>query len=184
MSSSTTLTPTMEWHNIRADDDKEPLPSVTIPFHLLLSTPTKRKKRAFFSPRKHSSRQCRTSDPFPNPSPSQTKSSYDGSEDRGYKNHDPFDLFTLWDESRKSYRRPSQTEQETLYLKLLESFPNLSTLSVICPWCVLEFEEALPPYNERPFLVAGLVAIYLLDGEEYPIGTTYMGFARERTRLH
>jgi hypothetical protein len=46
---------------------------------------------------------------------------------------------------------------------------------VIFPWCVLESEEASPPYNERPFLVAGLVAVYLLDGEEYPIGTTYIG---------
>jgi len=81
----------------------------------------------------------------------------------------------MWDESKKSYRRPSQSEQETLYVKLLESFENLTSLSVIFPWCILEFEETLPPYNERPFLVAGLVAVYLLDGEEYPLGTTYMG---------
>lgn len=88
---------------------------------------------------------------------------------------DPFGPYTLWDESRKSYRRPSQAEQETLYVKLLESFPNLSSLSVIFPWCMLEFENSLPPCNERPFLVAGLIAVYLLEGEPYPLGTTYMG---------
>lgn len=165
----------MDRHSTRAHDDKESPPPFTIPFHLLQKTPTKRNKRASFSPRKYSSRQPRTSDPFPAPSPSQMKSSYDGSGDAGYKSHDPFDPFTLWDDSKKSYRRPSQTEQEMLYVKLLESFPNLSSLSAIFPWCVLEFDEALPPYDERPFLVAGLVAVYLLEGKEYPIGTTYMG---------
>jgi hypothetical protein len=105
MSYSIALAPTMERHSIHAYDEEEPPPPFTIPFHLLPSTPTKRKNRGSFSPRKHSSKQPRTSDPFPNPSPSQTKSSHDRSEDRGYKNHDPFDPFTLWDESRKSYRR-------------------------------------------------------------------------------
>ena len=120
----------------------------------------------------------RNSDPFANLSLSlsQMKSSYDGVPgDARYKSHDPFDPFTLWDDSKRSYRRPSQAEQETLYVKLLESFQNLSSLSVVFPWCILEFNEALPPYNDRPFLVAGLVAVYLLTGEEYPLGTTYMG---------
>jgi len=124
-----------------------------------------------------SSTRPRNSDPFANLSLSlsQTKSSYDGPGDARYKSHDPFDPFTLWDESKKSYRRPSQAEQETLYVKMSESFQNLSSLSVVFPWCILEFEEALPSYNDRPFFVAGLVAVYLLTGEEYPLGTTYIG---------
>ena len=48
-------------------------------------------------------------------------------------------------------------------------------MTIIFPWCILEFIHEVPAYTERPFLVAGLVAVYLIEGDEYPSGTTYMG---------
>lgn len=65
----------------------------------------------------------------------------------------------------------------SMHTKLAEQYENLSSLSIILRWAILEFEETLPPYEERPFLVAGLVAVYHLEGEGYPTGTTYIGSA-------
>ena len=89
---------------------------------------------------------------------------------------DLFDPFpSLWDDEKHSYRRPDGEEQTNMFLKLSEKYANLSALSVIFPWCILEFEDELPCYDERIFLVAGLVAVYILDGDGYPMGTTSMG---------
>ena len=86
---------------------------------------------------------------------------------------DPFP--SLWDEETHWYRSLDQQEQSSMFLKLLETYTNLSALSVIFPWCILEFEDELPCYDNRIFLVAGLVAVYILDGDGYPMGTTSMG---------
>ena len=86
---------------------------------------------------------------------------------------DPFP--SLWDDETHSYRRPDQQEQRNMFLKLSETYTNLSALSVIFPWCILEFEDELPCYEDRIFLVAGLVAVYILDADGYPLGTTSMG---------
>jgi hypothetical protein len=40
---------------------------------------------------------------------------------------------------------------------------------------MLKFEDTSYPYNERPFLDAGLATIYVLEGENYPLGTTSIG---------
>ena len=90
---------------------------------------------------------------------------------------DPFP--SLWDDKTHSYRHPDQEEQSNLFLKLSETYTNLSALSVIFPWCILEFEDELPCYEDQIFLVAGLVAVYILNEDGYPLGTTSMGRQRE-----
>jgi hypothetical protein len=86
---------------------------------------------------------------------------------------------SLWDDETRSYRFPDQQEQRNMFLKLLETYTNLSAVSDILPWCVLEFEDELPCYEDGIFLVAGLVAVYILEGEGDPLGTISMGWQGE-----
>jgi hypothetical protein len=37
---------------------------------------------------------------------------------------------------------------------------------------LVEFEDSVPDDKERPFLVAGLVAVFLLEGEPFPLGVS------------
>ena len=39
----------------------------------------------------------------------------------------------------------------------------------------MEFEDEPPPQSERPFLIAGLVAVFLLEGEPFPLGIRDIG---------
>jgi hypothetical protein len=168
-----TTTTTKQSADDAGDNGKPPLP-YTIPFHLLPSTPTKRKKRASFSPRKRTVTKTRTSDPFPVASPSQSKKPYN-IVPYNTSDHDTFHPFSLWDDEKRSFRRPSQCEQEAKFQKLLDQFYNLSGLTIIFPWCILEFEGELPASNERPFLIASLVAVYIDENDEFPLGTSYLG---------
>jgi hypothetical protein len=169
------MTPTMQRHQV-SDETKSSPPSFLIPYHLLPRTPIKRKKRASFTPRKTPSRHPRTSDPFPEPSPSvpRTYQEQDVPLSRRTKT-DFLNDFTLWDNQKKRFRRPTQDEHEMIFDKIAEQFPNVLSIAVIFPWLIVEFEEDVPPTAERPFLIAGLVAIYLVEGEQYPVGISRIG---------
>jgi hypothetical protein len=69
----------------------------------------------------------------------------------------------------------SAGEQEAMGAKLLDLFPNLWVLTVIFPWCMLEFEGQIWPSSKRPFLIAGLAAVYISEDEDFPLGTSYLG---------
>ena len=42
---------------------------------------------------------------------------------------------------------------------------------------LVEFKDSVPDDKERPFLVAGLVGVFLLEGEPFPLGVSPFGVA-------
>jgi len=62
----------------------------------------------------------------------------------------------------------------------LITYTNFSAVSAIFPCCgVLGFEDELPCYEDRIILVAGLVAVYILEGEGDPLQETLISMGRQ-----
>lgn len=165
----------MQRHQV-SDETKSSPPSFLIPSHLLPRTSIKRKKRASFTPRKNPSRHPRTWDPFPEPSPSAPQAYQEQDIPLSRRTKTDFLIdFILWDNQKKRFRRATQDEHEMIFDKIAEQFPNVLSIAVIFPWLIVDFEEDVPPTAERLFLIAGLVAIYLVEGEHYPLGISRIG---------
>ena len=82
---------------------------------------------------------------------------------------------TLWDTEQQQYIPPSPQTHRTLYERLLRIYPDLFCIDTVFPWIILQFEADVPPPSERPFLVAGLVAVFLVEGNPFPHGILDMG---------
>jgi hypothetical protein len=92
--------------------------------------------------------------------------------------------FTLWDDSNQKFRSIAGEELKLLYESIQEHFPDVDSVSVILPWIVVTMETCVPSENERPFMIAGLVAVFLLVGEPFPLGISELGISGDGPRLH
>jgi len=84
---------------------------------------------------------------------------------------------TLWDGETGRYTHPSAERHKLIWDRLLSYFPHLWAFDFIFPWIILQFEDEPPPIAERPFHIAGLVAVFLAKGEPFPHGILNMGHA-------
>jgi hypothetical protein len=145
---------------------------------LLLKTSTRRRRRkirASFSPRKKPLRRPRVSDPFPEPEAKATEMATSGVSAK--YTGDLFSDFTLWNPETKKFDQPNPDQRERIFEKLKERYPNVSAITTIFPWMLIEFEDSVPDDKERPFLIAGLVGVFLLEGEPFPLGVSRFGVA-------
>ena len=143
----------------------------------LLSMPSShhRCKRASFSPRKKRIAKLRLCDPPPQPSASSVGDIPPPAPQ--IAPHELLGQFTHWDSENNSYIRPSPEHHKVIFDRLAIIYPNLYGIDIIFPWIVLEVEDELPPPNERPFLIAGLVAVFIVEGEPFPLGLRDIGHA-------
>jgi hypothetical protein len=94
-----------------------------------------------------------------------------------------FSDFTLWDDSNQKFRTTTAEEIKFIYESVQAEFPDVESVSVILPWIIVTMETFVPSENERPFTIAGLVAVFLLAGEPFPLGISELGAAGESPRL-
>jgi hypothetical protein len=135
-------------------------------------------QKASFSPRKKPHPQ--KSDPLPlNREQAQQQSQMSLSTAR----LDLLNDFSLWDEPTQRFRSITSEELQSLYQSVNEHFPDCESVSVILPWIVITMETSVPSENERPFMIAGLVAVFLLVGEPFPLGISELGMAGDGPRL-
>jgi hypothetical protein len=92
--------------------------------------------------------------------------------------------FTLWDDSNQKFRGIAGEEAKLLYESIQEYFPDVESVSVILPWIVITMETCVPSEKERPFMIAGLVAVFLLVGEPFPMGISELGISSDGPRLY
>ena len=83
--------------------------------------------------------------------------------------------FSFWDSEKGNFIRPTMEQHRELYERLLSIYPNLSAINIIFPWIVIQMEDDIPPPLQRPFLIAGFMAVFLLDGEPFPLGVMDLG---------
>jgi len=79
------------------------------------------------------------------------------------------------DNETRRYTHPSAERHKLIWDRLLSYYPPLWAFNLIFPWIILQFEDEPPPVAERPFRIAGLVAVFLAEGEPFPHGILNMG---------
>jgi hypothetical protein len=84
---------------------------------------------------------------------------------------------SLWDSENNTYTRTSPEQHKNIFDRLATIYPNLYGIDIIFPWIVVEVEDELPAPNKRPFLIAGLVAVFIMEGEPFPVGVRDVGHA-------
>lgn len=128
-----------------------------------------------FSPRKKRIPKPRISDPHPMPSLPSVK--YIAPSDAETTPVELLVEHTLWDSETNDYVRPNPQQHKAIFDKLVVIYPKLYGIDLIFPWIIVEIEDELPPPNERPFFIAGLVAVFILEGEPFPLGVRDIGHA-------
>jgi hypothetical protein len=93
------------------------------------------------------------------------------------------DDFTLWDDLNKKFRSVTGEEAKFLFDSVQAKFPDVESVSVILPWIAVTMETIVPCEHERPFMIAGLVALFLLAGEPFPLCISELGAAGDGPRL-
>jgi hypothetical protein len=140
------------------------------------STPSsrRRRKRASFSSPKKTIAKPRLSDRPPPSSPSVADVPPPVPQ---IVPHELLGDFSLWDSENDTYTRPSPEHHRIIFDRLTIIYPNLYGIDIIFPWIVVEVADELPAPNERPFLIAGLFAVFIVEGEPFPLGVRDIGHA-------
>jgi hypothetical protein len=79
---------------------------------------------------------------------------------------DPFPDIPLWDDSTSTHRNPNADERMRILDKLREKGPKVAAFTVAFPWMLIEIDmdTDLPPFRSTPFLICGLVAVFIHEG--------------------
>ena len=65
--------------------------------------------------------------------------------------------------------------------KLREKGPKVAAFTVAFPWMLIEIDmdTDLPPFRSTPFLICGLVAVFIHEGDAFPAGVGFFGVRGE-----
>ena len=67
-------------------------------------------------------------------------------------------------------------EQSLQLLQLLRhNFDQVLNILPIAPFLIIECDKAVPDPSTTPFMIAGLIAVFILQGEPYPFGIDFVG---------
>ena len=77
--------------------------------------------------------------------------------------------FTLWDSDKGTFIFGSIDQRNSIFNLLQQTYSNVTAINVMPPWIFIEFEGDVPSDMERPFLVAGLVTVYIPSGDPFPV---------------
>jgi len=67
-------------------------------------------------------------------------------------------------------------EQSLQLLELLrKNFDEVLNILPVAPFLIIECDKAIPDPSTTPFMIAGLIAVFMLQGEDYPFGIEFIG---------
>jgi len=69
----------------------------------------------------------------------------------------------------------SHDESLQLLKVLREHFGGVLSILPVAPFLIIECDKAIPDPSTTPFLVAGLIACFVIQGEPYPFGIEFIG---------
>jgi hypothetical protein len=132
----------------------------------------RRRKRASFSPQKRVVNKPRTSDPFPSmprvPPPMSIE----------FPQYDLEYPFTYYNDENRRFQKLDDAQTVQLLQLLRQKFPVVA-ITPMFPYLVIECDKELPSEDERPFLVAGLIAVFTREEEPFPFGIDFIGVPGE-----
>lgn len=137
------------------------------PFHLT-PCPRMRKKRPSYSPVKKTNSQTPLSRPYSsNPSALDKNpllSSQDERLDTGLASLQ-FEEFS-WDNGTGGYRPISAKHLLQLNTYLTTLYPEVDVIEERIPYLIVWCKESIPESSKRPFLIGGLLGVWLLEGQD------------------
>src|SRR5271156_5762224 len=131
--------------------------------------PNRRRKRPSLSPKKPSVR-GRISDPHPIQEP------------LNISQHEEFVEevpnievgFTFFNESTNTFNMITSDDRLRLLNILKGHFPGVMSILPVIPFIIIE-SSPVPDPRTQPFLIAGLIAIFIKEGGPYPFGVDFIG---------
>ncbi|OBT47138.1 hypothetical protein VE00_03120 [Pseudogymnoascus sp. WSF 3629] len=78
-----------------------------------------------------------------------------------------FSEFT-WDDGNGGYKMISAANLRNLYYYMRTHYPGVTTIDEMPPYLIIWCEETIPEPSKRPFLIGGLLAIWLVEGQGLP----------------
>jgi len=138
-----------------------------------------RKKRISLSPRKTKPRP-RVSDPYPlRQSPfAELEETHDELEEETFSTD-----VTFFDVQSNQFKSIQPSEIERIFSQLRQHVPGVLAVMPVLPVPLIECNP-LPDATKQPFMVAGLVAVFMKEGGPYPFGADFMGEASSAKQDH
>jgi hypothetical protein len=127
----------------------------------------RRRKRTSYSPQKPIVNKPRISDPFPSTRHVSPPISIE------FPQHDIEYPFTYYNDETHRFQKLDDAQTIQLLQLLRQTFPVVA-ITPMFPYLVIECDE-LPSESERPFLVAGLIAVFTREEEPFPFGIDFIG---------
>ncbi len=128
----------------------------------------RRRKRVSFSAQKRVvGNKPRISDPFPSmpcvPPPISIE----------FPQHDLEYSFTYYNDEKHRFQKLDDAQTIELLQLLRQQFPVVA-ITPMFPYLVIECDDELPSKDKRPFLVAGLIAVFTHEEEPFPFGIDFI----------
>ena len=136
----------------------------------MMMTPVRssRRKRVSISPKKPKFK-SRISDPDP-----QTPINVSSSQPALLEVEFDFP-FSYFDEYNKCFTTLNRTQSVQLLQVLRLHFSEVLSIMPVAPFLIIECDKAVPDPATTPFLVAGLIACFVIQGSSYPFGIEFIG---------
>ena len=83
--------------------------------------------------------------------------------------------FSYFDEDNKCFTTLNQTQSVQLLQVLRLHFSEVLSIMPVAPFLIIECDKAVPDPATTPFLVAGLIACFMIQGSPYPFGIEFIG---------
>ena len=82
---------------------------------------------------------------------------------------------SYFDDEKKQFRMLSRDVSFKLLEVLRKRFPQVLNILPVAPFLVIECEGDVPDPSTTPFLIAGLIACFIIAGQGYPFGIDFIG---------
>src|SRR5208282_2094522 len=83
--------------------------------------------------------------------------------------------FSYFDEDNKYFTTLNQTQSVQLLQVLRLHFSEVLAIMPVAPFLIIECDKAVPDPATTPFLIAGLIACFMIQGSPYPFGIGFIG---------
>jgi len=83
--------------------------------------------------------------------------------------------YSYFDEDENQFTILNQAQSLQLLTVLRNHFPAVLSIIPVAPFLVIECNKTVPDPVTTPFLIAGLIACFVVQGDPYPFGIDFIG---------
>jgi hypothetical protein len=83
--------------------------------------------------------------------------------------------FSYFDDEKRQFTMLNQAQSVQLLQILRLHFNEVLAIIPVAPFLVIECDKSIPDPATTPFLIAGLIACFVIQGDPYPFGINFIG---------